>query len=84
MVELSKGQVEQLQDTEAGLFEFRLVREKRDSHGYPDFLIEADDHSGELLRGWWYEGESAADIDWHYQNIDGWGENRFGDSLEDE
>jgi hypothetical protein len=74
MAKLSKSQKQQLKAADDGLSRFRIVRTRRDSHGYPDLLIEAEDNSEVKFRGWWYEGESASDIRWHTENRDGWGE----------
>lgn len=57
---------------ESGLTHTKVIQVHRDSHGYPDRLIEARDNSGERWRGWWREGESAADIRWNAENVDGW------------
>ena len=57
-----------------GIYQPRILRTTRDSHGYPNSLIEGKDHSGCLLRGWWKEGESAGDIHWETENVDGWPE----------
>jgi len=59
---------------EAGLVRAKVIRVRRDEHGYPDRLIEARDSSGFPFRGWWYEGEGAADIRWETENTDGWPE----------
>jgi len=60
--------------SDAGLIYAKIIRIKRDSHGYPDRLIEAQDNSGFKFRGWWREGEGAVDIRWETENADGWPE----------
>jgi len=59
---------------DSGLIYAKVIRVKRDSHGYPDRLIEAQDNSGFKFRGWWREGEGAVDIRWQTENADGWPE----------
>ncbi|RPJ40119.1 MAG: hypothetical protein EHM35_00505 [Planctomycetaceae bacterium] len=59
---------------ESGLKYAKVIRIRRDSHGYPDRLIEAKEDSGVEFRGWFNEGESAADIRWNTENVDGWPE----------
>ena len=55
-----------------GIYQPRILQTARDPHGYPNYLIEGKDHSGQLCRGWWKEGESANDIRWETENVDGW------------
>lgn len=72
MNKISKSQRQQLKA--AGVYASRIVQTRRDSYGSPDYLIEAVDQSGHPLRGWWKEGESASDIRWEVERIDGWPE----------
>lgn len=40
-----------------------------------DQLLEGESYAGDTLRGKWIGGESAADIRWHWETVDGWPEN---------
>ncbi len=57
---------------ECGIAKAKVIRTRRDSHGYPDRLLEGKDHSGVLFRGWLREGEGIRDIRWDTENVDGW------------
>ena len=57
---------------ECGLVDIKVIRIRRDSHGYPDLLLEAVDDSGFPFRGWLKEGEGVIDIRWHNENDPGW------------
>ena len=58
-----------------GLTHAKVIRIRRDSHGYPNLLIEARDNSGFKFRGWWRDGESIRDIRWETENANGWPKN---------
>ena len=70
---LTKDQHGQIKRS-CGLTRAIILRVERDSHGYPNYLIEAQDNSQFKFRGWWKEGESAGDIRWETENVDGWPE----------
>jgi hypothetical protein len=70
---LTRSQQAQIRK-DAGLYKAKIIRATRDDHGYPNYLIEAEDHSGFKFRGWWNEGESAADIRWLEEHVNGWPE----------
>lgn len=57
---------------EAGIRSVQMLRERRDAHGYPDYLLEGQDQCGTTSRGWWNSGESIADIRWEEEQLSGW------------
>jgi len=57
---------------DCGIAKVEIIRVRRDSHGYPDRLLQGEDHSGVPFRGWWQEGEGIRDIKWDTENVDGW------------
>jgi len=57
---------------DSGLIYAKVLQVRRDSHGYPDLLLEAQDSDGFKFRGWWREGEGTIDIKWQTENVDGW------------
>jgi len=38
----------------------------------PDRLLEGENLGGEVVRGWWDEGDPIQDIRWATKNVDGW------------
>lgn len=68
--QLSKETLKSLK--KEGMSHVQILKVRRDSHGYPDYLLSAQDHSGFEFRGWLREGESVQDIRWDTENRDGW------------
>jgi len=66
----TRNEIEQ----ECGLINIKVMRVRRDPHGYPDLLLEGMDDSGFPFRGWLKEGEGVIDIRWHNENDPGWPE----------
>lgn len=55
-----------------GALRVKIIRTAPSSYGAPDYLLEGQGHSGEMLRGWWYDGIPACHIRWEFENVDGW------------